>query len=175
MALTVVYYVAASADGYIATPSGGVAWLDGFDPVDAGYPSFYESVDCLLMGRRTYQQTLEYGDWPHPGKPCWVFSRRALPAPPPEVTILRAEPADVLEEVAAQGLRRAWLVGGAELAGSFHAAGLIEEYIVTVVPLFLGSGIPLFRPGGGLERLDLVASEVYAGKMVQMHYRRAGD
>ncbi len=91
-----------------------------------------------------------------------------------EVTITTAEPQEVAAELAARGLRRAWLVGGAELAASFRAAGLISEYYVAVIPIILGAGIPLFAAPGAPERLTLVESTPYPNGIVMLHYRPTG-
>lgn len=78
--LEVVYYVAASLDGYIATDDGGVDWLAPFQSAkeDHGTGDLYSSVDALLMGSHTYEFALELGQWPSPDKPSWVFTRRDL-------------------------------------------------------------------------------------------------
>lgn len=174
----IVYYVAASLDGFIASPDGGVEWLTPYEArPDAAqaYASFYRTVDGLLMGRRTYEQVRQYGDWPYPGKPCWVFSRSSLDAAPGEVVVTGQPPSQVVAELEARGLGRVWLVGGGHLAASFQRDGLISEYIVTVVPVLLGSGIPLFAPGASMERLRLVASCTYASGLVELRYRRHPD
>jgi dihydrofolate reductase len=169
----IVYYVAASLDGYIATPDGGVDWLSEFEDGGGGYgyADFYASVDAVLLGRRTYEQALTFGPWPYQGKPCWVFSHGALSPATPEIIVTAASPPEVAVEMAARGIRRAWLVGGAELAASFRAAALISEYYVAVIPIILGSGIPLFAAPGPRARLALVESTPYANGIVMLHYR----
>ena len=77
--LEVVYYVACSVDGLIATPDGGLDWLTPFESSseDYGYAAFYDSIDSVLVGSRTFEQSLTFGGWPYPGKPAWVFSARS--------------------------------------------------------------------------------------------------
>ena len=171
----VVYYVAASLDGCIATPDGGVGWLAPFEGTgeDYGYAKFYASVDAVILGRKTYEQSLSFGEWPYPGKRCWVFSRGRLEPSAPEVKAIAREPADVVAEIAALGLRRAWLVGGGVLAAAFRSQGLITEYVVSVVPVILGAGIPLFASGGSAESLKLAESRSYPNGLVQLRYVRA--
>lgn len=171
----VVYYVAASLDGRIATPDGGIDWLAPFEGTgeDYGYAKFYASVDAVLLGRKTYEKSLSFGEWPYPGRPCWVFSRGRLEPSRPDVKATAREPAEVVAEIAALGLRRAWLVGGGELAAAFRSQGLITEHIVTIVPVILGVGIPLFAPGGAMESLKLAESRSYPGGLVQLRYVRA--
>lgn len=169
--------MATSLDGYIATPDGGIEWLSPFEgsEVTSSYSRFYSSVDALVMGRRTYEQVLELGEWPYPGKPCWVFSRRRLEVTRPEVTVTAQAPSAAVSELEARGLRRIWLVGGSELAGAFRAEGLITEYIVTVVPAILGAGIPLLASRGPMERLRLVASQPCPNGLVELTYVRGTD
>jgi dihydrofolate reductase len=169
----VIYYVAASLDGYIGPPDASVAWLTPFEggSEDYGYAHFFASVDSILLGRKTYEQSLTFGQWPYKGKRCWVFSRQKLKANP-GVTVTQDSPAKVIRELKAQEVRRAWLVGGGELAGAFRAEGLIKEYIVSVVPIILGAGVRMFGEDGSPEKLTLVESKRYPSGIVQLRYAK---
>ncbi len=173
--IEVVYYVAASLDGFIATPDGSVDWLAPFEFTgeDYGYADFYASVDIVLMGRRTYEQCLTFASWPYAGKPCVVFSRRDLGPGHPDMTLQADDPAAAVAELKRRGLTRTWLVGGGALAASFRAEGLITEYVVSVMPVVLGAGFPLIAGGGGAQRLTLSSSRAYPGGVVQSRYRPA--
>lgn len=170
----IVYYVASSVDGFIGPQDGSLDWLSRFEggAEDYGYRKFYASVDSVLLGRRTYEQSLGFGKWPYEGKRCWVFSRQKLGAPPAGVTVTMDSPRDVARQMKSEKLRRAWLVGGGELAGAFRAEGLIAEYIISVVPVMLGKGIELFGGNGAHEALTLVESQRYASGIVQLRYVR---
>lgn len=170
----VVYYVAASIDGYIATPDGGIEWLAPFEGTgeDYGYAQFYESVGAVLLGRRTYETSLAFEEWPYPGKPCCVFSHGNVRSLSPDVTRTAQSPVQIVSEMATRGLQRAWLVGGGALAASFRSDGLISEYIVTVVPVILGAGVPLFADVGPPESLKLVEAKSYPKGLVQLRYLR---
>jgi dihydrofolate reductase len=178
----IVYYVAVSLDGYIATPDGGVEWLAPFEAgtEDYGYEEFYSGIGAVVMGSRTYEQTLTFGEWAFGPTPCWVFStRHGLPTRP-GVRITSAAPGEVVEEMAAAGIARAWLVGGGALAGSFRDAGLITRYIVSVMPVILGAGVRLLGltvPAEGehaasapATRLTLVSSKAFTDGVVQLTY-----
>jgi dihydrofolate reductase len=175
--IEIIYYVAASLDGLIAPSDGSTAWLASFeaDGKDYGYETFYGSVDALLMGSRTYRQVLGFGEWPYAGKPCWVFSRQADLPPGPGVTVTSGTPERVVAEMEGRHLRRAWLVGGGTLAASFRAAGLITEYIVSVMPVILGGGVPLIASGRPEQLLRLVDSRIYESGVVQVRYRVQGN
>jgi dihydrofolate reductase len=171
----VILYIAASLDGYIARRDGGIDWLASVErpDTDYGYASFYQSIDVALMGRKTYELALSFGDWPYPGKRSIVFTRRDLTSERDDITFTSAQPQAVLAELAARGMKRAWLVGGAELIAAFHKVRLIDEYIVSVIPVILGEGIPLFLPTGVEQGLELVDSQRFPSGLVQTTYRPA--
>ncbi|MFV3305750.1 dihydrofolate reductase family protein [Pseudomonas sp. NY15181] len=173
MRSTLIYFVAASLDGYIARPDGSVDWLEGYDSAtdDYGYGAFYASIDGLLMGRATYLHCLDQGDWPYPDKPSLVLTRaNHLPVASPRVELMHCPPSEALEALQAKGCQRIWLVGGGSLAGNFLAAGLLDEVIVSIIPHLLGAGIPLFSIG--LEqRLQLLEQRSFPSGIVQLRYQ----
>ena len=173
--LEVIYYVAVSVDGYIAAPDGSVDWLARFHipGEDHGAAELEASVDALLLGSHTYEFALKLGQWPSPDKLSWVFTRRTLPILHPSITLTAQEPRDVVELLASRGLRRAWLMGGGKLAASFHADQLISRYVLSVFPVLLGSGIPLFAPHSlAPDALRLVAAKPFESGIVQLTYDR---
>jgi len=171
--LEISYYAATSLDGYIATPDDGLDWLKPFEESgeDYGYARFYASIDALLMGRKTYEAVQSFIGWPYSGKPSWVFTRHALSRLHPDVVATSASPLEIVEQLEASGLRHAWLVGGGELAAAFREAGLIDRVIVSVIPVLLGRGIPLFGAGGGFRQLALEHIAHWPDGVVQMEYR----
>lgn len=175
--MEIVYYVAATIDGYIADEKGGIDWLKPFEASgeDYGWTGFYDSVDAVLVGRTTYEQSLGHGFWPYPGKPVWVFTSRDLAPAEGEVHATAEAPRAVLGELESRGLQRAWLVGGGRLAGALRSEGLITEYIISVIPLFLGGGIPLAGGAGPRDPLRLVDSRSYGSGIVQLRYRTDGS
>ena len=170
----IVYYVAASLDGFIATLDGGVDWLPRLEPdgEDFGYRAFFDSVDGLVMGRTTYDKTRRHAAWPYPHKPCWVFTHRPLEGEPPEVIQTSLPPASLVVEMDRYKLKRVFLVGGGRLASQFQREGLISEYNIGLVPVILGSGVPLFDGPGEFEKLKLVDTRSFATGEVLMRYRQ---
>ncbi len=172
---TVVYYVAASLDGFIATPEGGLDWLTCYDKdpeVAQDFPAFEQTVDSLVMGSKTCEFLLKHGTWPHPGKPCWVLTSRTLPALSPDILFTQATARQILEEAAQRGCRRLWLVGGGAVAGTFQRDGLINEYRITYAPIILGAGIPLFSPSTPDKPLRTVSVKPFACGLTQIHLVR---
>lgn len=176
--LEVVYSVASSFDGYIATTDDGVDWLSRVDArgEDYGAGELHASIDALLLGSHTYEFALKLGQWPSPDKPSWVFTKRALRVLHPSITLTSQSPAEVMRHLDAHGFRRVWLMGGGQLAASFHTEGLISRYIVLVFPVLLGSGIPFLAPHSCSEdALRLVAAKPFKSGIVQLTYERAAQ
>lgn len=172
----IVYSVAASLDGYIATSDGRVDWLARFAGAaeDHGAGDLQSSADALLMGSHTYEFALQLGHWPSPDKPSWVFTHRDLRVLHPSITLTSQSPAEVVELIAARGVRRAWLMGGGELATSFRSARLLSRLVIAVFPVILGSGIPLFAPTALREdSLRLIEAKPFASGIVQLSYQCA--
>jgi dihydrofolate reductase len=169
----VVYSAATSLDGFIADEQGGVDWLNAAMVPGEGYglSEFMASVDAVLMGSRTYEKALELGD-PGAGSrtPSWIFSSRAFPVKAP-TTVTSADPRDVVAGLPALGIRRAWLMGGGVLASAFLRAGLIDEIVLGVMPVVLGSGIPLFAGGIPVTSLELVEQRTFKGGALGLTYR----
>jgi dihydrofolate reductase len=147
----VVYYAAMSLDGYIAESDDTIEWLMGYPGVEpgpavttaeGGYDEFYEDVGALVMGSVTYEWVLAHLEsWPYPGKPSWVMTSRELPTIDGQDIRFGS---DFQEMIASAGDRKLWVVGGGNVASQFADAGLLDEVWVTVVPVVLGSGKPLF-------------------------------
>src|SRR5215212_8398089 len=172
----IIYAAASSLDGYIATADGSVDWLSHFHtaPEDDGAGELEASVDALLLGSHTYEFALKLGQWPSPNKPSWVFTRRDLPILHPSITLTAQSPGEVVALLTARGSRRTWLMGGGQLAASFHADQLISRYIISLFPVLLGSGIPLFAPNSSPpDALRFVSAKPSKSGIVQVTYERA--
>ena len=171
-----IYYVAGSLDGYIATSDGGVDWLSRFHGTgeEHGAGDLEASVDALLLGSHTYEFALKLGHWPSPDKPSWVFTKRNLRVLHPSITLTAQSPREIVELLTARGMRRAWLMGGGKLAASFHGEGLISRYVISVFPILLGSGVPVFAPHVSKpDALRLVSAKPFKSGIVQLTYDRS--
>jgi dihydrofolate reductase len=186
------YYCAATLDGYIADADDGIDWLMGYEgsfdgegaeasPMSDGgsYESFYEDVGALVSGSVTYEFVLDHiddpSDWPYMGKPYWVLSSRELEVPDAEGMDVRVtKPTDIAdlhaEMTAAAGGKNLWVVGGGNVASQFADAGLLDELLLTVVPVVLGEGKPLFDRGLGGRPLQLTGTAVHDTGMVALNY-----
>lgn len=170
--MDIVYYVASSVDGFIATDDGGVDWLNPYFSNEFGYAEFYASVDVIVMGSHTYEFALTHGGSQSADKPSRVFTSRDLPAADPSVTLTSDDPSEVVETLRAEGHERVWLMGGGELAGSFRARGLISEYQIWIMPVVLGGGIPLFAGRGEMQSLTFAETQSFGNGVVMLRYKR---
>lgn len=173
----VVYYVASSVDGFLATEDGGVDWLNPFQEggEDYGFAEFYQSVDALVLGSGTYEVSIELGPWPAPDKPSWVFTNRELTVAHPSIALTAVSPRALLEELSATEIKRIWLMGGGKLATAFRSEGLIAQYLISVIPVLLGGGIPLFAHAPQLDSLRLTGTRSYQSGIVQLSYEPVAE
>jgi dihydrofolate reductase len=168
----VILFIAISLDGYIAGPHGEIDWL--FHDADYGYTAFFDSVQALVMGRKTYELSLSFGEWPYGDKPAYVFTRQTPPVDA-RVRFVADDAAGLIAELHAQGIQNIWLVGGGALVSTFLHAGLIDEFVISVHPLLLGAGIPLFASGIPRLGLRLLGVTPFASGLVQLHYTTEAD
>ncbi|WP_088835323.1 dihydrofolate reductase family protein [Paenibacillus tyrfis] len=166
----VVLYIATSLDGYIARENGDIHWLyEAESEGDGGYGEFYETIDTVLMGNTTYRHTFKLADhFPYPDKKCYVFSRSEQ-EPSPYATFVTEDIPTFIEKLKQQEGSKIWIVGGAEILDALMKSRLVDEFIITMMPTILGSGIPLFKEDNPELKLVLVGTKPY-GQMVQLHY-----
>ena len=186
------YYTATSIDGFIADPDNSLEWLftvgsSGDDgPMDDEYPNFMADVGAMAMGSTTYEWIAGHtGFLDNPGKweytlPTWVFSSRELPVPDGlDIRVVRGDVRPVHAEMAAAvSGRNIWLVGGGDLVGQFYDHGLLDELILGVAPVFLGSGAPLLPRRITAPTLKLTDVTRYGETFVTLRYtvmRPAGE
>ncbi|MBW4428310.1 MAG: dihydrofolate reductase family protein [Nostoc desertorum CM1-VF14] len=174
MTKKVTLYIAASLDGYIARSDGGIDWLSFLDTEgeDYGYTAFYESTDAIVLGSNTYEVGLGFDEWPYPEKKSFVFTQRNLQSNREDVVFVSEPVEPALANIEAQGYKNIWLVGGGALINSFLQHSLIDEYIISIIPIILGGGIQLFPPPSPEEKLELINSKQYSTGLLQAHYKR---
>ncbi len=145
----IIYYVAASADHYIADENDGIEWLEDkkwyLEGEDFGYSDMYAQIDTTFMGYRTYAKLMEMKvPFPYSDKKNFVFTSHPDPMPCEEVCFVHTDAVSFARNCKDAPGKDIWLIGGGVLAGTFLKAGLIDELILTKLPLRLFKGIPLF-------------------------------
>ena len=163
-------FIACSLDGFIAGRGGDLSWLPEPDPAeDYGYGSFLAETEAILVGRATYDVASGFAAWPYEEKPVFVATSRPLEPAAATVRPVSGTPSELLEAVRAHTAGAVYLDGGA-LIRSFLDDGLIDELTVTIVPVVLGSGVPLFAGSARSHRLALAAASPYPSGLVQLRY-----
>ena len=174
----IIVYIATSADGYIARPDGDVEWLNRRPrTVDYGIGAFYRTVDTILLGRGTYDWTLDYSK-KHgkktglfdPKRANYVFSRKPPKRAPPGVEFVSGPVKSFARRLRATPGKHIWMMGGGGLIASFLDAGEIDEFDIHVIPVFIGEGIPLVAPRHRDVPLRLRSSRKYPDGVVRIRY-----
>lgn len=175
------YYAAASLDGFIATTDHSLDWLMQFGSLDGtSYEGFIRDVGALAMGASTYEWllrelvksgTAQAEPWPYT-QPAWVFTSRKLPVVEgADVRFVQGDVAPVHQQMrAAANGKNVWIVGGGELAGQFLDRGLLDELIVQVMPVTLGSGLPFLPRAVVTPALKLTSATPYKETFVELRY-----
>ncbi|MCC9654515.1 dihydrofolate reductase family protein [Rhodopirellula halodulae] len=178
MSADVSVFIATSLDGFIARKDGDLDWLDQANATvpegeDCGYAEFMKSVDVLVMGRNTYQKVRTFGAWPYGETPVVVLSQNTIEFPedfPNCVTHSAESPTDLHRRLSEEGAKKLYIDGGITIQ-RFLRAGLINEMIITAIPVLIGEGIPLF---GLLEKdiwLTHQDTKIFDCGFVQSKYR----
>lgn len=174
----VIVYISTSVDGYIARPDGDVAWLDRPRPRgNYGAGAFFKSIDTILWGRKTYSKGIEMGMEKRmatgfgAGIQNYVFSRQALESKVAGFQLVRQPIKAFAEGLRKKRGKNIWMMGGGEIIASFLDEGEIDEFIINVVPILIGEGIPLIQPRHRLIRLKLLSSKAFPDGVVGRHYQ----
>lgn len=167
-------YIACSLDGYIAREDGSIDWLTEYEnnsETDYGYSKFYASIGTVIMGRKTYEQVLGFGDWPYAEKKTYIFTRQSEPLHREKnVEFISGDVGEFTRRLKENTDENIWLVGGSQLIRAFLEKDLVEDMIVFIVPIILGSGIPLFDRIGKEIRLKMINIERYESGLVGIEY-----
>ena len=167
-------YIASSLDNYIASDNGSIEWL--FSDADYGYTKFYDSIDTILVGRKTYDQSLTFEEYPYKGKKVYVFTRSAEVEKKKKTLDVEYIDDDIPNFVRGLvqqpvGNRDIWLLGGGEIVSILLNADLVDEIILSVHPIILRKGIPLFSNINKGVNLRLLESIPFESGLVQLYYR----
>ena len=164
-------FVGTSLDGFIARVDGGLDFLPPGGGEPHGYDEFIATVDALVIGRKTFETVLTFDAWPYGPKPVFVLSTRPLARAPRGAVVerLSGEPAEIVSQLEARGIRHVYVDGGITIQ-RFLQAGLIQRLIVTRVPVLIGAGIPLFGPLPRDIVLRHVETRQYASGLVRSEY-----
>jgi len=161
----IIVYIATSLDGYIAREDGSIDWLS--ESAESRYDKFYKSIDTVIMGKTTYDQILTFGGYPYKDKKSFVFTTAN------QTKDENAEFVSDVDKFVKDGFpgvcKNIWFVGGAQIVASFLKQKVVDEIIVTMIPVILGKGIQLFKNMESETKLELIKTEKYA-QLADLHY-----
>ncbi len=167
----VVLFIAESLDGYIATKEDDIEWLINTEGEgDNGYSEFYDTIDTIIMGRRTYDWIVNHeGDnFPYEGKQCYVLSD-SRQGKDKNVEYVNGDITEFMQKLKQEEGKDIWIVGGGSMLHEFIEKRLVDEWIITVTPTILGDGIPLFKRHGFETRLRLKGVRTF-NQFTELHY-----
>jgi len=175
-----IVYIGTSLDGYISAPDGGLNWL-GYVPIpegdDLGFSVFMDRVDAVVMGRKTFETLIGFGVGWHYSKPGIILSN-TLQSVPDEfeghVQIASGAPGEIIQLAISQGFENLYIDGGTTIQ-RFLQDDLIDELIITVIPVLLGGGDRLFGELDNLLGFELVETEILLDQLVKRRYQRQRD
>jgi dihydrofolate reductase len=168
-------FIGISVDGFIARPNGDLDFLPPGGGEPHGYDEFINSVDALVIGRKTFETVLGFDKWPYGKKPVFVLSTRSLSPAPAGAAVehLSGEPLEIVSRLEARGIAHVYVDGGITIQ-RFLRAGLIQRLIITRVPVLIGDGIPLFGRLPHDLHLRHIATRHFSSGLVQSEYEVAG-
>ncbi len=170
----VILYIATSLDGFIARSDGDISWLDKYQggKDDYGYSNFYKDVGASIMGANTYEKALTLTGGIDNNMPTYVITHRGLPTvADADITLYSGNLSEIINKIRKKTEKNIWLVGGGRLTQSFLKEGLVDQIILSTIPIILGEGISLFGNVKKEINFVLVGTKSYKSGIVQTHYK----
>ena len=176
MSSRITLHMVSSLDGFIAKKNGNIDWMHSHDTYEKGIEltdeyvdSFLKSIDCYVMGSRTYEHALKLG-WPYGDTPVIVLSSQKLSSEKKSVKFHSGDLATLVQDHLKPTFHNIWVVGGAMLAKEFLRLNLVDEIVVSIIPVLLGEGLPFFDDIGIEKTLHLKDHVAYKDGMVELTY-----
>lgn len=165
----IVVYIATSIDGYIARKNGDLKWLDCVNgpPEDYGFHPFMASLDAIVLGRNTYETCSAFDEWPY--KKRTIVLSNTLQTVRREAELFQGELPDLCAKLHADGVKKVWVDGGITIS-KFLEERLVDEITLSIIPVLLGTGIPLFSPVLNEHTCKLISSQSYPSGLTQLRY-----
>lgn len=172
----ITLHMVSSVDGFIAKTDGDIAWMHSKDHYPEGkvltqdyIEKFLESIDCYIMGSKTFEHTLKFG-WPYGEKPVFVLTSRPLESEKKTVRFYSGDLRSLVKSKLQSEYKNVWVVGGSKLAKSFLKANLIDDIVITYVPILLGEGVLFFDYIKSEKELHLKDVTAFNDGMVELTY-----
>lgn len=172
-----IVYISMSIDGFIAGPDGDLGFLSQVEVPgeDYGYAEFVKTIDAVIIGRKTIEKVESMGyEYPTLEREVYVISRTHR-QDKGSMYYYPGNPADLARELKDKPGKNIYCDGGSEIVNQLFKAGEVDDLILSVIPVILGDGIPLFRSGNPLKTMNLISCKSYPSGLVQMHYGVSGE
>ncbi|MBN8696217.1 MAG: dihydrofolate reductase [Bacteroidetes bacterium] len=173
MSRKVILYIATSLDGYIAKPNDDLSFLSIVhkEGLDYGYTDFVNSVDTVILGRKTYDWVMtQVPEFPHADKNAYIITRTTKPSIG-KTQFYTADLKALISQLKSEQGKNIFIDGGAELVNTLLKDHLIDELIISIIPILVGDGIKLFKDGRPEQNLELISSQQFETGLVQVHYK----
>ena len=171
----VILYIATSLDGYIAKPNDDLGFLSIVqkEGEDYGYSDFVKSVDTVILGRKTYDWVMtQVPEFPHADKNAFIITKTARPSIG-KTNFYTGKLKDLISKLKTEQGKNIFIDGGAEIVNEFLKENLIDEFIISIIPILVGNGTKLFKDGRPEQTLELVSTKQFDKGLIQLHYKRA--
>lgn len=168
-----VLYISMSLDGYIATSNDAIDFLSIVEQKgeDYGYKKFISTIDTVIIGRKTFDKVKELGfEYPHIDKEVYILTRTAKPSIG-NFKFYTDDLHELVDRLKKQPGKNIYCDGGAEIANTLMKHNLVDEFVISVIPILLGDGIKLFNKGRPQLKLQLLSIKQFSKGLVQMHYK----
>jgi len=173
MSRKVILYISASLDGFIAKPNDDLSFLDivSKEGEDYGYQTFLDQIDTVILGRKTYDWVLaQMGSFHHADKESYVITRSAKPTAG-NTHFYTGDLAELIGDLKQKPGQHIFCDGGAQLANELLKKDLIDEIILSTIPILLGQGTRLFQEGIGERPLQLIGHKAFEKGLIQSHFK----
>lgn len=170
----VILYIATSLDGYIAQPNDDLSFLSIVEQEgqDYGYADFIKTVDAVIVGRKTYDKVISMGfDFPHADKDSYIITRTPRPSLG-SIKFYTGDLKSLVDRLKSENGKNIFCDGGAEIVNELLKEDLVDEFIISVIPILVGNGTKLFKDGRPELKLELVSTKQFDKGLTQLHYRR---
>ncbi len=173
MSRKVILYIAISLDGYIAKPNDNLEFLSIVEQEgeDYGYSEFVKSVDTVILGRKTYDWVMtQVSEFPHADKNSFIITRTARPSIGKTI-FFTGKLRDLITKLKTENGKNIFIDGGAEIVNELLKENLIDEFIISIIPVLVGNGTKLFKDGRPEQLLELVSTKKFDKGLTQLHYK----
>ena len=174
MSRKVILYIASSLDGYIAKPNNDLSFLGIVqkEGEDYGYSDFVKTIDTVILGRKTYDWVMtQVPEFPHADKKTYVITRNARECVG-KTEFYTGDMKELISKLKKEEGKNIFIDGGAEIVNELLRNNLIDEFIISIIPIIVGNGIRLFKDGRPEQLLKLVSSKSYDTGLTQLHYQK---